>query len=263
MSPRRRLLERTLVIAVVLLGALAVIRWAMPSATPPPSRPRVAPPAAPQTGPPPSPAAAELLARIRASSDQELVSVVDRLSGAEAVGLYGRLTANDRQAVLSALPPALLAQKAEQLLGIPEALFRHGGKTGLLAASIADLAMGATMPAVQPQPATLVFATAVDGQNAPVEPRANFRPDAGRIHACLDGGVEPEGDAGVLARWIAQDTGALLHLRYLPFAVNRRWNYVWYESPRWQPGAYRVSLYRIGQAATLLAEGSFSVGRGD
>ena len=113
MSGRRwRFSERVLLLAVVCFAILAVARLATrepaprPAAPPSPAPPSAQAPAAAAAvaGPPPSPAAAELLARIRSCSATDLEAIVDKLAGAEALGLYQKLSSSDRLAVFSALP---------------------------------------------------------------------------------------------------------------------------------------------------------------
>ena len=274
MSGRRwRFSERVLLLAVVCFAILAVARLATrepaprPAAPPSPAPPSAQAPAAAAAvaGPPPSPAAAELLARIRSCSATDLEAIVDKLAGAEALGLYQKLSSSDRLAVFSALPAPILAKKAQELLGIPESSFRQAGRPGLLASSLVEAAMAAPGGVADPQRPGLDFATALDAQQAPLSPRRAFRGDERKIFACLDAGPEAEDVVpGVLVRWSEEGSGALVYLHYLPFALNRRWNHVYFEvADRWLPGTYRVCFYRVGEVAALLAEGTYVVGAGD
>ena len=269
-SPRAwRMSERILLLAVVVFALLAIIRLVSgpaPTAAPAPGAEGARPAdrsAPPDAGPPPSPAAAELLARIRSCSEQDLQGIVDKMSAMEALSLNRTLSSSDRQAVLSAIPAPILARKAQTLLGVPEGCFRATKRPGLLAATLVEAAMGTPAVQVGSPPAALGFATAIDEQNAPQSPRAAFRPDERRIYACFDGGDEPGAVAGVLVRWSLEGSVAPIYLQYLPFAINRRWNYVYYEAAAWAPGTYRVSFHRIGQTVSLLAEGTYVVGAGN
>lgn len=214
-------------------------------------------------GPQPSPAGTELLARVRSCSAKELESVVDKLGAMEAYGLYKQLTVADRQAVFAALPPPLLARKANELLGIPAHHFRHDGKAGLIASSLVDVAMGTAGGGDLAQRKELCFATEVDQQHVPLRPRAAFRADERRIYACLDGGADAASESGVLVRWSEEASGALVYIHYLPFALNQRWNNLYFEvNATWNPGRYRVQFYRISDAVSLVAEGTYVVGGG-
>ena len=270
MSPGlRRNVEGLLVLVVIVLAVLAAIRLAT----------RDAERAVREDGstvsdlgdheairdasPPPSPACSELLTRIRSCSAQELDGLVDTMGPLEAYRLYKRLSVTDRKRVFAALPVPLVARKASELLGIPDSSFRHVRKPGNLASALVDIAMGTPGSATGGQPLPLSFATAVDGQNAPVDPRGTFRPDERRIHVCFDAGPESETmESGVLVRWTEDGPGTVVYLRYLPFSLNRRWNYVYYEPATWAPGTYRVQFYRIGEVTDLMAEGTFVVGTG-
>lgn len=266
-----RMSERILVLAVIVFAVLAVYRLVNKESAPAPAASPVAqPPAAsaPQpeqaVGPPPGPAAAELLARIRSCSGKDLEGIVDKVTGAEALGLFKELSVTDRQTVFSALPAPILGRKAHALLGIPESSFRRAGNHGILASSLVEAAMGAAAASADPQVRTLCFTTAVDAQGVPQAPRGLFRPDERKIHACLDGGSEPTGEPGVLVRWTGKDSGALVYLHYLPLALNRRWNHVHFEvADTWPAGTYQVDFYRIGESVALLAEGSYTVGNRD
>lgn len=260
----RRNVESILVLVVIVLAVLAAIRlatrdaertvWEDGSTVSESGHDKAA-------GTPPSPACSELLARIRSCSEQELDGLVDKMGPLEAYSLYKRLSVADRGRVFAALPVPLVARKANELLGIPVASFRHASSPGNLANTLVDVAMGTPVAATGGQPLPLSFATAVDGQNAPVDPRGIFRPDERRIHVCFDAGAESEVvEAGVLVRWTEEGPGTVLYLRYLPFSVNRRWNYVYYEPPSWTPGTYRVQFYRIGEPVGLLAEGTYVIG---
>jgi hypothetical protein len=268
MSPGvRRNVESILVLVVIVLAVLAAIRlasrdaertvWEDASTVPEPGDIQAA-------GTPPSPACNELLARIRSCSAQELDGLVDKMGPLEAYSLYKRLSVADRGRVFAALPVPLVARKANELLGIPAASFRHASSPGNLANTLVDVAMGTPVAATGGQPRQLSFATAVDGQNAPVDPRGTFRADVRRIHVCFDAGPESEVvEAGVLVRWTEDGPGTVLYLRYQPFSINRRWNYVYYEPPSWTPGTYRVQFYRMGEPIALLAEGTYVIGAGN
>lgn len=267
MSGVGRLAGRILLLAVVIGAVVAVVhvfRQEPSHPDAPHGQPAVAVPPAAAGGPAPSPAAVELLARIRSCSGKELEGVVDRISGAEALGLYSQLTPADRQAVFSAVPAPLLARKANELLGIPESSFHHIGKAGLLASTLVDAAMG-TAPAVDPsRRQELCFATALGDQGIPMVPRGSFRPTDRKIYACMDAGPEASGEPGVLVRWSDEGTGALVYLHYLPLSQNRRWNHVFFEvAEPWPTGSYRVRLYRLGDRADLLAEGAYVIRAGD
>ena len=268
MSPGvRRNVESILVLVVIVLAVLAAIRlasrdaertvWQDASTASESGDDQT-------TGVPPSPACSELLARIRSCSAQELDGLVDNMGPLEAYSLYKRLSAPDRERVFAALPLPLVARKANELLGIPVATFRNASSPGNLANTLVDVAMGTPIAAIGRQPRPLSFATAVDGQNAPVDPRGTFRPDERRIHVCFDAGPESEvQEAGVLVRWTEDGPGTVLYLRYLPFSINRRWNYVYYEPAAWSPGTYRVQFYRVGDPLALLAEGTYVIGAGN
>ena len=271
MSPgARRNIECVLLLVGIVLGVLAAIRLATGDASSGAGQEGMATSASdgldagPGAGPPPSAVCSDLLARIRSCTQPELETLVDKMGPIEAYTLYKRLDAIDRERVLTALPVPLVARKAHELLGVPEGAFRQAGSPGSLASSLVDAAMGVSRAsnAVPPQP--LSFATAVDAQNAPVEPRTTFRPDERRIHVCLDAGAAAEtAEPGVLVRWTEEGPGTVMYLRYLPFSVHHRWNYVYIEPPAWTPGTYRVQFYRLGQAsAMLMAEGTYVIGTG-
>jgi hypothetical protein len=270
MSPgTRRNIESFLLLVVIVLGVLAAIRLATRDAAHGIGQEGVATAGsddldADGAGPPPSAVCRDLLARIRSCSQPELETLVDKMGPIEAWTLYKRLDALDRERVFNALPVPLVARKAHELLGVPEGVFRQAGSAGSLASSLVDAAMGVPRASAAGQPLPLSFATAVDAQNAPLEPRITFRPDERRIHACLDPGPEAEtADAGVLVRWTEEGPGTVMYLRYLPFSVRQRWNYVYLEPPAWAPGTYRVQFYRVGGASVLLlAEGTYVVGTG-
>jgi len=267
-DPQRswRLSERLLLMAVIIFAVFGVFRLlSKPAETPKPARQAVTSPAAasqPQVESehPPSPARAEVLARIRACSGSEIDALVDNLSGAEALTLYQRTTVTDRQQVFAALPVASVARKAKELLGVPESCFQHGGQPGVLAAFLVEAAMGTPGLPAALQSQTLSFSTELTEQNAPRQPRGAFRPDERTIYACLDAGPEPLGEAGVLVRWVNEDSGDLIYLHYLPLNLNQRWNYVFFAAATdWKPGAYRVSCYHLGAASGVLAEGRYRV----
>ena len=252
-----------LLLAAIVLAVMGLVRFAVrgpsPAAIPPaaPSGPAAAPAETPR---PASAAASALLARIKACSQPELENVIDQVSPLEAIGLYHLLTPGDREAVLAAVPYPLLARKAHALLGIPESQFRHADQPGRLASTLIDAAMGVA-PAEPGSPAAgLRFAVALDGQHAPLDPRHRFRPSERRIYACLDSGTDSVVVPGVLARWSREGTDTPLYLHYLPLALNRRWNYIYFDSPMdWPEGTYRVALFRVEEVARLLAEGTFLV----
>lgn len=265
-----RLSERILLLAVVLFAVLAVFRLVTrepaPVAVepPPPGQEtdqklaRTDTPHTDQT--PPSPACAEVLERIRSCSPKDLEGIVDRMVGTEALVLYRQLTSADRQKVFTALPAPILSRKAKELLGVPESCFRNAGRPGILASSLVDAAMGTSGIPADPDRRGLSFATAVDAQGAPQGPRGIFRSDERKIYACMDSSPEPIGESGVLVRWIEEGSGSLVYLHYLPLALNRRWNYVFFEvAATWRPGTYRVNVFRIGRVASLLAEGTYVV----
>ncbi len=253
-----------LLLAVIILVVMGLVRFAVRGPTPtviPPaasSGPAAAPAEAPR---PASVAAGALLARIKACSQPELENVIDQLSPLEAVGLYHLLTPSDREVVLAAVPYPLLAKKAHSLLGIPEAPFRHADQPGRLASTLIDAAMGVGSAGTGNPAAALSFAVALDNQHAPLDPRLRFQSTERRIYACLDGGADSAAVPGVLVRWSREGTDIPLYLRYLPLALNRRWNYIYYDSPTdWPAGTYRVALFGVEEVARLLAEGTFVVG---
>lgn len=269
-----RPVELVLLLVVVAFAAMAAFRLlaadpapagltasAAPAALLPiiPGTSAVAPVAAPQR----SAACSELLARIRSCSEPELAAIVDRLDVNEAVGLYSRLGASDRRAVFAALPAPVLARKARDLLGVPESCFRDATRPGLLAASILDAAVGQPAAPASARHRTLRFATTLDAQGAPQAPAATFRPGDRRIYACLDAGSEPDGESGVLVRWTAEESGAIVYLHWLPLDPDRSSNYVYFEAAdAWASGTYRVGFYRIGESAGLLAEGTYTIATG-
>lgn len=252
-----RLSERLLLVAVIVLAALTVVRLAGSR-----SLSHAASAAVPTLpgGMSPSPAGAEVVARIRSCSEQDLHHLVDHVSAMEAAGLYSQLTPADRQAVFAALPVPVVARKAKELLGVPEGLFQDSQQAGVLASSLVEAAMGTPEGTAHVPPKPLVFTTAIDGQDLPQDLRTTFRPDERRIYACLDAGSDTTGESGVLVRWVDQDSDSVVYLHYLPLTAHRRWNHVYFEvaSP-WPSGAYRVSFYRLGASASLLAEGSYTV----
>lgn len=239
------------------VAPLSPVQAAQPPAT-------AQPPGPARSGPPPSPACAELLARIRASSERDLEGIVNAVSGPEALGLYRQLSASDRQAALAALPAPLLARKANELLGVPESCFRGNGGPGRVAAFLVDAAMGSSGIPADPQAKVLAFTTVVDEQGVPVAPRGSFRPEERKIYACMDVGAESAGESGVLVRWTEADSGSLVYLHYLPLAAIHRWNYVFFEaSAAWSPGVYHVRFYRLAKPAGMIAEGSYLVEKGE
>lgn len=222
-----------------------------------------APVARPGAGATTSPAGAELLTRIRATSERELGAVVDKLSGGDAFKMYAQLTASDRQAVLSALPAPILARKIHALLGIPEATIQEAARPGVLVASLIEVALTNSQEPQGTKPGTLGFTTTLDVQENPEGLRSTFKPDERKIHACLDGAAGSDLVSGVLVRWAAEGLTTPLYLHYLPLIPGRRWNYVYFESAvPWTPGIYRVSFYRIGETAGLMAEGTYTVANG-
>lgn len=270
MSPgTRRNIESILLLVVIVLGVLAAIRLATRDAPHEVGQEGIATAAsgdldADHTGPPPSAVCRDLLVRIRSCSQPELETLVDKMGPIEAYTLYKRLDPIDRERVFNALPVPLVARKANELLGIPHDSFRAVRSSGALASSLVDAAMGVGSSGISAHSRPLSFATVVDGQNAPVDPRGFFRPDERRIHVCFDAGPESEVmEAGVLVRWTEEGPGTVVYLRYLPFSINRRWNYVYYEPASWAPGTYRVQFFRIAESVGLLAEGTYVVGAGN
>lgn len=270
-APRRgrQLTERILLLIVIIFAVLAAIRLVSRSAVPEQPgtqasrRSAIVDPEL-DAGPPPSATCSELLARIRSCSAQELEGLVDKMGPLEAYSLYKRLSVSDRERVFNALPVPLVARKAHELLGIPEGSFLQARRPGGLASSLVDVAMGVPGVGAGASPLPLSFATAVDGHNAPLDPRGTFRSDERRIHVCFDAGPDAEIiETGVLVRWTEDGPGTVVYLRYLPFSINRRWNYVYYEPATWAPGTYRVQLFRIGESAGLLAEGTYVIGAGN
>lgn len=264
--PAVRVVVSALLVAIAVIAVMLAVRFAVRGSSA--AVPTVATPTAPSAGQaasgaparPVSAAASEMLTRIRGCSDKELESVIDRISPLEALDLYRRLTPADREMVLGAVPAPILARKAQTLLGIPDAHFRHADQRGRFASTLVDAAMGAAVEPVGPEPAVLRFAIVLDGQQAPINPRRIFRPDERRIYACLDHGADSVAVPGVLVRWSAEGSSVPLYLHYLPLALNRRWNYVYYEAPQpWPAGTYRVSLFSLEQVARLLAVGTFVV----
>jgi hypothetical protein len=264
-----------LLLVVVAFAAMAAFRLLGAEPAPVPAAPATMPAAIvtaalPDTAtpihavaPPHSAACNELLARIRTCSEQDLTAIIDKVDANEAVGLYSRLSIADRQAVFAALPMPVLARKAHDLLGVPENCFRDAVRPGLLASSLLDAAVGQPTASGSVRHQALRFTTALDDQGAPRDPRDGFRPGDRRIYACLDAGSESDGEAGVLVRWTAEASGAIVYLHYLPLDLNRRWNYVYFEvTGAWAPGAYRVGFYRIGESAGLLADGTYVITAG-
>lgn len=254
-------------VLVVALAALVVVVAGRAGASARTAPPVAAPPASPRGLPAPaplrtSPAGDELLARIRACSERDLDGIADRLSAGEALSLYRQLTPDDRRAALASLPVPLLARKAHELLAIPEARIRQAERPGLLVSALLEAAMAGTSDPGGALPRPLRFATAVDAGHVPQDARDGFRSDERRIYACLDAGLAPLGESGVLVRWTAEGSGAPVLVRYLPLAPDRRWNYVFFEPPvAWTAGTYRVQVYRIAEPVVLLASGSFLIRR--
>jgi hypothetical protein len=211
-----------------------------------------------------SPAGVEVLARIRSCSERDLEGIANTMSDVEAYGIFHQLTDVDRQAVILALPVPILARKAHELLGVPESVFRSAPQPALLASSLIDAALGVGHGVTKARPKPLIFATGLDGQDAPLSPRGTFRSGERRIYACLDAGSEPIGEPGVLVRWSEEGSGTLVYLHYQPLSPNHRWSYVYFEvTGAWTPGTYRVGFHRIGTSASLLAEGTYFVAQGD
>ncbi len=278
MSGRKwSMIERVLLLAVIVFAVLVAVRLANRESTqeshakPAVTLDATSPPTAteahlsePAVGPPPSAAGAELLARIRTCSEKDLAGIIDKLGGVEAYSLYHQLTVADRQAIFAAVPATILANKAHDLLGVPEHYFRRASKPGPLAHALVEAAMGTLSGSAQASRKELSFATAIDERRIPQAPRNTFRVDERKIYACLDSGADPKGESGVLVRWTEEGTGTVVYLHYLPIAANSRWNYVYYEAKNtWNPGSYRVCLYRLGVSVSLLAEGTYVVRKGD
>jgi hypothetical protein len=263
------ILAATLLLVVAIGVALQAIRPSSNGPTseqPSPATAMVAQPfqLAASARPAPSAACTELLSRIRSCSAKELDGIADKLGGMEALLLYRQLSSSDRQDVFAALPPPLLARKANELLGIPENRFRNDGNAGRIASALVDVAMGVPMPPGAQLRRELCFSTEVDDQHVPQHPLGAFRPTDRRIYACLDAAPEAAGEPGVLVRWTEEESGALVYLNYLPFALNRTWNNVFFEvTEAWTPGRYRVAFYRIAESVSLLAEGTYIIGKVD
>ncbi len=87
----------------------------------------------------------------------------------------------------------------------------------------------------------------------------SFSPYAGRIYSCIESN-DPNfiNRKKILIKWYSSNE-QVFYFDYLGIDPAKKYNYIWFDRPFWEPGIYNVEIFELENNIRLLASGSFIV----